>query len=73
MMQASETTNVPVRAVVAVFVVIALIVLTAFLPEIYPDQEWIAFLFGHRRFIVFWMVFAVLLLVWVQLQRRDKE
>lgn len=35
------------------------------LPHIYPESSWLNLLFGHRKFILFWMLLAIGFLLWI--------
>lgn len=43
---------------------LSLVALTAWLPRRFPDVTMLTFLFGHRRYIVFWLVVALWLFLW---------
>lgn len=44
---------------------LGLVAFTAWLPRRFPDVPLLAFLFGHHRYLVFWIVFALGLFLWV--------
>ncbi len=43
----------------------SLVAVSAWLPRRFPDVPLLSFLFGHHRYIVFWLVVALWLFLWV--------
>jgi hypothetical protein len=47
-----------------------LVAVSAWLPRRFPDVPLLSFLFGHHRYIVFWLVVALWLFLWAARPRR---
>jgi len=51
----------PYLVFLILFLFIVVMLLTVFLPEIYPESEIIQLLFGRKRFVLFWLIVGAFL------------
>jgi hypothetical protein len=53
------------QAVVVAAGMLSLVALSAWLPHRFPDNAVLSFLFGHHRYIVFWLTLSLAIFLWL--------
>jgi hypothetical protein len=71
--ESPENPKVSAKTLGLVLVPVGVILLTALLPLMFPDSWWINFLFGEKRFILFWVVVGLIALIFVDLRPKGPK
>ena len=67
--ESKDNPKVSAKMIAIVSIPVALIILTMLLPYMFPDSQWINFLFGQNKFLLFWMVIACVFVLFLSFGR----